>query len=44
MQIPLEPQLCNLWVLDSHGGVYRGALNRNTEVQYRIGVLGEIPR
>ena len=27
-----------------HGGAYRGALNRNMEMRYRIGVLGEIPR
>ena len=27
-----------------HGGAYRGAQNRNTEMRYRIGVLGEIPR
>ena len=27
--------------LQNHGGAYRGALNRNTEMRYRIGVLGE---
>ena len=36
-----NPSLKTSFWVHQHGGAYRNALNRNTEMRYRIGVLGE---